>query len=283
MMKIAQQMRKSKKSLKKIRNSFSEILYEGLVNKKSIAEIQKEILKVHNSSEIKSNKLCNFFLNLVKEIKKKIPKVQNNKKSLSMLVFQFMQKMKTYNTSNSIINKDVVERYEKIKMLELDKATNLKRKKETEQIFYLISKHKDCAKDHVDYQGKLYVDDKWRMVLGNDGEVQDFIIENGIKTFQWVTSKPVYMITRPYCRHFFKELTFKEVKKHNIDKLLKKNKMVFDEGKKEFQTKKIRAIEELKEMLAYYEKLYAIQKNELLELQIKKCKFLIKKYEKDLH
>lgn len=283
MMKIAKQMRKSKKSLKKIRNSFSEILYEGLVNKKSIAEIQKEILKVHNSSEIKSNKLCNFFLNLVKEIKKKIPKVQNNQKSLSMLVFQFMQKMKTYNTSNSIINKDVVERYEKIKMLELEKATNLKRKKETEQIFYLISKHKDCAKDHIDYQGKLYVDDKWRMVLGNDDEVQDFIIENDIKTFQWVTSKPVYMITRPYCRHFFKELTFKEVKKYNIDKLLKKNKMVFDEGKKEFQTKKIRAIEELKEMLAYYEKLYAIQKNELLELQIKKCKFLIKKYEKDLH
>ena len=80
-------------------------------------------------------------------------------------------------------------------------------------IFYLCSKHSNPAKDHKDYEGKLYVDRYWRSILstGTDtawliGKVEQFITKNNITTVQKIVGAPVYLTTRPYCKHFFKEI-----------------------------------------------------------------------------
>lgn len=47
----------------------------------------------------------------------------------------------------------------------------------------------DCAGDHLEYQDKVYVLDKYKSEYPQ------------LKTVEWVTNKPVYLVTRPNCRH----------------------------------------------------------------------------------
>ena len=80
-------------------------------------------------------------------------------------------------------------------------------------IFFLASEHADCADDHADYQGKIYIHANWQSII-TDGElknqVNDFVSRKGIKTLQWVKGPPVYFNTRPNCRHFFIPITIKQ-------------------------------------------------------------------------
>lgn len=74
-------------------------------------------------------------------------------------------------------------------------------------IFYACSSHSKPAKDHADYQGKIYVDRYWRkyctgtipewMILA----IEDFIQKNKIITVQKVMGPPVWLCVRPFCRH----------------------------------------------------------------------------------
>lgn len=76
-------------------------------------------------------------------------------------------------------------------------------------IFYACSSHSKPAKDHADYQGKIYVDRYWRkyctgtvpewMILA----VEEFIQKNGILTVQKIMGPPVWLATRSYCKHRF--------------------------------------------------------------------------------
>lgn len=76
-------------------------------------------------------------------------------------------------------------------------------------IFYMCSSHSKPAKDHADYQGKIYVDRYWRKYCtGTAPEwliaaVEDFIQKNEILTVQKVMGPPVWLGTRPFCRHVF--------------------------------------------------------------------------------
>lgn len=91
------------------------------------------------------------------------------------------------------------------------------------QVFYLCSEHPNCAKDHKDYQGKIYVDRFWRNTLEDDPEmlkaVEAYIKNHDIKTVQWVCSDPVYMIRRPYCKHKMIPLDLKTVLKNSLNKI----------------------------------------------------------------
>jgi hypothetical protein len=75
----------------------------------------------------------------------------------------------------------------------------------TGYVFFLCSKHKGvCAKDHTAYQGKIYVDRFWRSRVSDAGyakRIQDYIDTHNIQTVQWVMHAPVYMCTRPNCKH----------------------------------------------------------------------------------
>lgn len=76
-------------------------------------------------------------------------------------------------------------------------------------IFYACSAHSKPAKDHADYQGKIYVDRYWRKYCaGTVPEwmimaVEEFIQKNEIITVQKVMGPPVWLGTRSYCRHVF--------------------------------------------------------------------------------
>lgn len=76
-------------------------------------------------------------------------------------------------------------------------------------IFYLCTVHQKPAEGHKEWQGKLYVDRMWRATLESNGfgwltsEVEKRIKSMGIHTVQWAMGGPVWLQTRPYCRHKF--------------------------------------------------------------------------------
>lgn len=90
-------------------------------------------------------------------------------------------------------------------------------------VFYICSWHEDSEKLHAEYQGKIYVDRFWRSILAGDEamqkKVQAYIRNHNTMTVQDVIKGPVYLITRPYCRHFLVGLSNEEVLGNSVNKL----------------------------------------------------------------
>jgi len=80
-------------------------------------------------------------------------------------------------------------------------------------IFYITSFYGDCAPDHADYQGKIYVDEDWQSIAPKNRieEIDQYIKANKIMTVQEVMDGPVYLTTRPNCRHYFQYISIDEV------------------------------------------------------------------------
>lgn len=100
----------------------------------------------------------------------------------------------------------------------------------TPGVFYLCSVHTGPAADHEDWQGKIYVDRFWRSVM--EGArctadqirgVEAYIRNHNILTLQEVVNHKPYLITRPYCRHFFIPLSTAEVLGSSLNSILKKH------------------------------------------------------------
>ena len=71
-------------------------------------------------------------------------------------------------------------------------------------VFFLCSWHKNAARDHVDYQGKIYIDRFWRSRILDEttrAQIEDYIKRHGTVTVQEIMGPPVYMINRPNCGH----------------------------------------------------------------------------------
>ena len=102
-------------------------------------------------------------------------------------------------------------------------------------IFYLCSFHKDCAADHLDYQGKIYVSEDWeaRCMDYDRRRIATYIKNHDIQTIEWVLGEPVYMTTRPNCRHYFVNLSVDEVLHSSVKKLLKTHNLISDSGERE--------------------------------------------------
>ena len=49
--------------------------------------------------------------------------------------------------------------------------TNRSEQSDDPKIFYICSRHNDCAEDHKDYQGKVYIDANWREAVKDDKEI----------------------------------------------------------------------------------------------------------------
>ncbi len=79
-------------------------------------------------------------------------------------------------------------------------------------IFYICSFFGDCAKDHADFQGKIYIDKDWRNVTNyRIDEIEDYIKMNNILNVQDVTEVFPYLTTRPNCRHHFDYISIDDV------------------------------------------------------------------------
>lgn len=144
--------------------------------------------------------------------------------------------------------------------------------------FFLVSYHKDSAKDHEEYQGKLYYDENYKDYLTSSeiSLVESIIRDHNMQSFQWVIDSPVYMITRINCRHYFKKIPIDRVLKYkgNEKVLIKKEKMYHDEGlRTDIQTKNV---EKYQDRLKFHLKLKEVQDSDMLERMIDKDKLLIK-------
>ena len=98
-----------------------------------------------------------------------------------------------------------------------------------EGIFYLCSSHTHCAEGHKDFQGKVYVSENWRERCPDSRtrrRVASYIRNHGCRTVEEIVGDPVYMVTRPNCRHYFVELDIEEVMHSGVKKLLKNHDMV---------------------------------------------------------
>lgn len=111
------------------------------------------------------------------------------------------------------VNKIVEHRNSRVRAKNL--AVEMQDSRINKQVFYLCSIHSNPAEDHKDYQGKIYVDRYWKTTLKDDPavlkKVAAFIKNKSIITVQDICKAPVYMITRPYCMHYFIELDTNEV------------------------------------------------------------------------
>ena len=137
-------------------------------------------------------------------------------------------------------------------------------------IFYITSFYGDCAPDHADYQGKIYVDKDWEHLAPKDrlDEIRDYINSHKIMTVQEVTEDKPFLTTRPNCRHYFQYI--------DIDSVLG--------AKNQDDVKQLRAERDLNFNGKYKpDKYQALQQQRLNERKIRAEKREIQKQEQLLH
>lgn len=204
---------------------------------------------------------------------KKVVFSQNNEEMKAKMAFLLVKKNKPYEKVRIEYGKKLNEIDYRGKEMLIDDALK-------SGLFFLVSKHDDCAKDHEDYQGKIYVNENWRSMT-KDPRVAMYISTNRIRTFQWVTGNPVYMITRPYCRHYFREVSASEVLSNSVNALLNKHHMHEKEGERGVsQTLPSRMAELYIDRLDYLSEMYKVSPCEELQNYINKTVFLIHKWRK---
>lgn len=111
------------------------------------------------------------------------------------------------------------KKWDKIDML-LDKPTSP---------FFLASAHPLPAKDHADYEGRLYYDEDWE----EKGEYSDaeklairaLIRNRKLDTVQYITQGPVWLCTRPNCKHYLANMPLNEVLHSSARSMLRKHGM----------------------------------------------------------
>lgn len=90
-------------------------------------------------------------------------------------------------------------------------------------VFYLCSSHVNPAEDHADWEGKLYVKERWAEMIQDSrtrAAVRRFIRSRRIRTVEWVTGEPVYMVYRPNCKHYLMPVKTSDALRTSVDGLL---------------------------------------------------------------
>lgn len=149
----------------------------------------------------------------------------------------------------------------------------------TEGVFFLCSSHEKPAKDHENYEGKVYITEKWENRVSDPhlkARIKAYVRNHNIQTVEWVTGPPVYMIYRPNCKHYFIDVSVEEVLGHSTKSLLKAHKM--------YMPNEVPMSYEKSQYKAYYERLKALQylsemcPSAELDKDIKKTKKLVQKW-----
>ena len=303
--------------MNKLNNKYIVEVYKGLINQKTIREIAKGIRKItkwRNDNGLPfSLKQEKYALHLVKALKSSIRKsltqVGNNytrngeNVDLGLFLYKELKRQNVYQEMKSIsyeyARKEETKMKEEIINQDLKLPVRLGISIDSvdyrnDKIFFLISKHDDCAIDHEDFQGRLYVNAYWKNSVKSETwrkTISDFISKNNIQTFQWVIKAPVWMITRPNCRHYYKLITINDALNNSVKNLINKNNLhsvigssdkqtIYHSTNKKWYTRENieNIIQKYKERLAYHEELYKQSKNEELKNDIVKDKLMIKKW-----
>ena len=307
----------NKRKLGELKNSYLLAIYKGLSNGESIEKIRKHLIDMtlskRKKGEIIDERMLKSAIGITNSIKRKLDTpnfVKNYQEShneplgiaLSMLVFSMINKGKveqrlSHNITTTLNTRESEDKEEAISKTLQENRSEIQKNKDNQlqaKIFYLASKHSDSAEDHKDYQGKMYIDENWKNYIDDNGirlAVEHYISLHDVKTFQWVIGKPVYFITRPNCRHFFKPLSIKEVLSDSARDLRKKYNMNLAIGNREYlQTlnysddKQIAIrnaeilLDKYKERLKVHKQMDKTNPNPLIKSAIDKDNLLIKKW-----
>lgn len=183
-------------------------------------KIQKIYRTVYNSIA-NGDSLKKFRAILVREINECYPRATPSEK-LSM----YKSALKLRNTGDKRENLERIIKAENLilrnedaraRMSGLKEQVKENREKPEPVIFYLCSHHANPAEDHEFWEAKIYVDRFWRITVQgiySDEQIkkiETYIKDNGIYTVQWVTGFPVYLLSRPYCRHYMIPVQTSEV------------------------------------------------------------------------
>lgn len=201
-----------------------QVLYKNLLDENlNLQKAYKEIVSVLNHDEIDLNIKVNYF-NLSKKI------LEKKKNNPSLDPFLLLCSSKAYEKTKKIMNATI--KREQGREIKEEIANFVKENRKSRHIFYLVSYHSDCATDHIPYQGKMYVD---RTGLTQDEKIE--ADKHGvIASFQEIIGAPVWLITRPNCRHYFVVLTLDEIKGKTNSELLRKYDMIHKIGPRNKKT-----------------------------------------------
>jgi len=236
-----------------------------VLNSENIRDIHKQLFKM----TISVPRMYLFMEKVSNRSVKTINRKQTQDSNASLLLLLFMQSH--YNTKvRKLINHELMEKAEEEKDETVKQYINNSR--DVGKWIYLASSHADSAKDHAPYQGKLYYDDK------APDEIQNYAKKHGYKSIQWVMSGPVWFITRPNCRHFFKSLPLDVVKQYSVKELQRRYKTHRLVGDKSLSTPVKVVIEEYVDRLHMLKAMNSEYSTERLRREILKTELLIKKW-----
>lgn len=217
--KIAQNIAKAdftKKARDIIKNAKIEVK-SGLENDKTVNLTPKQVKNI--TSEVDKG-LLTLGNNAVKAYQNTVRDILLNVKSASDFKEQIGKHIKS-GLDIDVIYKDG-KKYKFDTYMEMKARTDIQQDigtnmiaagKEAGVIFYICSFYGDCAPDHADYQGKIYVDEKWESLAPKDRleEIRNYIQSNDIKTVQAITENKPFLTTRPNCRHYFQYIDIDSV------------------------------------------------------------------------
>lgn len=144
--------------------------------------------------------------------------------------------------------------------------------------FFICSYHTGCAKDHAEYQGRVYYDEAWKNKVTDPtyrAKIEAYINNHSSKSIQWVTGAPVYMCLRPNCTHQFKPVPAYLVLSGSTKRILNNMHMVYEDvplSQEEIAYKKY------SDRLEFKQSLYDVMPNKELAKDIKHDKQLVHKW-----
>ena len=146
--------------------------------------------------------------------------------------------------------------------------------------FFLASSHPKPAKDHADWEGKMYYDEDWETKNEYDSAqkkaIRAYIRNRKLRSVQWVLGEPVYLCTRRNCKHYLRNIPLDECLSSSPRALLQKKNMYMPEDKPVSQdTLNYR---EYYNRLKIEEALHQVIPNQQLKLDIRKDKKILDKY-----
>lgn len=218
-------------------------------------KIQKLYRTVYKSV-YNNDSLSKFKTILFKEINRAYPEATNREKyEMYRATLQLRKTGDTRKNLEQLVkSENKILRNEGIRARTSSLKQELKdnRSMEEPNIFYLCSHHANPAQDHEFWEGKLYVDRFWRSTVQGVypdelvKKIEKFIKAEDIKSVQWVTGFPVYMVTRPYCRHYFTPVPttevlgtdLKDIKKNHPESVMWFRLLKEEERGKRFQDKR---------------------------------------------
>jgi len=178
-----------------------------------------ENMKSYNEKFIKS-----LAVNAYKQYNKSIQMISNSK--VGDEIYRTIKKQMAYGIDNGIkiayrVNKPG-KKYGEVRNMSFKSymemkartdinteisANQVKHGAEAGIIFYFVDAFADCAKDHLNYQGKIYYNEGAELTP----EARKYINQHHIKGMEWVRGAPVWLTTRPNCRHSFHAVPYSDV------------------------------------------------------------------------